>query len=68
MRGVLFKIGALALAICSMVLLFAVAGTLFQEREFTDGEKLVAFAGAAILGTCWWVLVLRRLRTRRRLA
>jgi membrane protease YdiL (CAAX protease family) len=60
MRGVLFKIGTLALAIFSVVLLFTVAGTLFLERELTGGEKLVAFVGAAILGTCWWLLMLRR--------
>lgn len=66
MHGILFKVGALGLAICSVLLLFALAGTLFLEREFTGGEKLVAFVGAAILGTCWWSLLLRRLRTRRR--
>ena len=50
MRGVLFKTGALALAICSVFLLFAAAGTLFLKREFTDDEKMVAFVGAAMLG------------------
>jgi len=66
MPGVLFKIGALGSAICSLVLLFALFGSLFLEREFTDGEKLLAFVAAAVLGTCWWLVALRRLQTRER--
>jgi hypothetical protein len=61
-RVFLFKAGALGVAICSVLLLIAVLASAFVQRELSAGEKLVAFAVAVILGTVWWLLMLRRLR------
>ena len=60
----MFKIGSLGVAICSVLLLIAALASAFLRREFGDAEKLGAVLVAAIVGTWWWLLMLRRLRNR----
>jgi hypothetical protein len=64
MHKLMFKFGSLGLAICAALLLIAVFASVFLQREFTDGEKLIALLIAVIVGAWWWLAMLRRLRRR----
>lgn len=61
----MFKVGALLVGICSVLLAIAVLGTLFLGRQLSFTEQAFALAAAISIGSLWWRLMLKRLRKRR---
>jgi hypothetical protein len=64
MRVIVFKIGALVVCICAVLLGIAVPTSVFLQRELSGFEVAVAFVAATVFGTCWWLLMHRHMRAR----
>jgi uncharacterized membrane protein len=62
--SVMFKFGSLVAAICFVLLVVASFVLLVLQRQLSVGETFVVLAGAAMLGTSWWLVLLRRLRAK----
>lgn len=60
----MFKAGALGVCIGSVLLGIAVLTSAFLRRELSTVEVVSAFVVAAVLGTWWWRLMLRHMRSR----
>jgi hypothetical protein len=60
----MLKIGALLTGICSVLLGVVVLARLFLRRELSGFETTVAIGAAVVLGTCWWLRMLRHMRSK----
>jgi hypothetical protein len=60
MHLLMFRLGALILAVGSMLLFIAVVAHLLLERPLSTSESVVACVAAFIVGSGWWLLAMRR--------
>ena len=57
-----FRSGALLLAITCVLLAIATLAAVLLQRKSSVREEIGAFAVAAVIGACWWRVMLRRMR------
>lgn len=62
MRGLMFSVGSLGVAVGTILLLVALAANLLLARALTGTEMLIACIGSSMVGFFWWRFVRRKIK------